>query len=220
MGKTYTPLHVHSIYSNLDGLSKVEDIVDRCIEIGAHGVCISDHAFATSHYDLSMLCEKKGIKPIFAVEGYLAPGENTIHSKVDGFKDYYHITMIAKNVIGYKNLMRLIADSFMNGKYRKARTSMNQLERYKEGIIILTACLGGYPSQMLSLGRDEEAYTWTRNMKEVFGKDNFFIELTNTNLDIQFEINRKLVIMAEALDVDVIITPDSHYTRVDFSPMW
>ena len=210
---SYTPLHVHSIFSNLDGLSKVEDIVDRCIEIGAHGVCISDHAFATSHYDLSTLCEKKGIKPIFAVEGYLAPSDNTKHEKIEGFKDYYHITMIAKTHIGYKNLMRLIADSFMNGKYRKARTSLEQLELNKEGIIVLTACLGGFPSQMLSAGRDEEAYNWCRIMKEIFGKENFFIELTNTNLEEQFIVNRKLVKLAEDLDLDVIITPDSHYTK-------
>ena len=214
---TYTPLHVHSLYSSLDGMSKVKDIVSRCKEVGAHGACITDHAFATSHYLLSEECNKQGIKPIFAVEGYLSPFENTIKSKIENFKNYYHITMIAKNEIGYKNLMILIADSFMNGKYVKPRTSMNQLERYKEGVIILTACLGGYPSQMLSLGRDEEAYTWTRNMKEIFGKENFFVELTNTNLDIQFEVNRKLVKMAEDLDLDVIITPDSHYSRVEDS---
>ncbi len=111
--KTYTPLHVHSLYSNLDGLSKVKDIVSRCKEVGAHGACITDHAFATSHYLLSEECSKQGIKPIFAVEGYLSPFENTVKSKIENFKNYYHITMIAKNEIGYKNLMILIADSFL-----------------------------------------------------------------------------------------------------------
>ena len=98
-------------------------------------------------------------------------------------------------------------------KYRKARTSLEQLELNKEGIIVLTACLGGFPSQMLSAGRDEEAYNWCRIMKEIFGKENFFIELTNTNLEEQFIVNRKLVKLAEDLDLDVIITPDSHYTK-------
>lgn len=180
---SYTPLHVHSIFSNLDGLSKVEDIVDRCIEIGAHGVCISDHAFATSHYDLSMLCEKKGIKPIFAVEGYFTPFSNTRHERIEGYKDYYHLTMIAKNAIGYKNLMRLIADSFMRGRYRKPRTDLEQLERNSEGVIVLQSCLGGIVSQMLSLNRDEEAEQWAKNFKEIFG-DRYYLELTYTGFTL------------------------------------
>lgn len=213
----YTPLHVHSIYSQLDGFSKVEDIVDRCVEIGAKGACITDHAFATSHYALSTLCNKKGIKPIFAVESYYAPKSNVIHEKIENFKDYYHITMIAKTQVGYKNLMKLISNSFLEGKYRKARTDLENLEKYNEGVIVLTACLGGYPSQMLLANRDEEAYDWCRIMKEIYGKDRFFIELTNTNLEMQFEVNRKLVKLAEDLDLSLIITPDSHYSRVDDS---
>lgn len=211
-GLTYTPLHVHSIYSQLDGFSRVEQIVDRAIEIKAHGVCITDHAYATSHYELGELCEKKGIKPIFAVEGYLSPRDNTIHEKIEGFKDYYHITLVAKNKVGYSNLMKLIADSFLNGKYRKARFSMNTLERWSEGIICLTACLGGVVSQMLANDRDEEAEQWMSNLKEIYG-ENLFAELTYTGLEEQDKVNVKMIELANKLDVQVVCTPDSHYTN-------
>jgi DNA polymerase III alpha subunit len=211
---TFTSFHTHSIYSSLDGLSRVKDIVNRAKETGAHGVCITDHAFATSHYELGELCEKEGIKPIFGVESYLSPGDNEIHSRIEGFKDYYHITIVAKNKTGYKNLMKVIADSFLKGKYRKARTSMDKLERWSEGLIIIQACLGGVISQMLLNDRDEEAEQWVNNFKEIFG-ENYYLELTWTGLEEQDIVNVKTIALAEKLGVKIIITGDSHYTKAE-----
>lgn len=216
--KTYVSLHSHSIYSNLDGLSTVKEIVERAVELKSPAVCITDHGFATSHYQLAELCEKNNIKPIFGVEGYLAPKDNTLKEKVEGFKSYYHLTLLAMNEVGYKNLMILIADSFMNGKYIKGRFDMNKLERYSEGIICLSACLGGVLSQFLLEDRDEEAENWALQFKEIY-KDNFYIELTWTNLEQQDYVNKKLILLAEKIGVEIIITPDSHYTRVSFSPI-
>lgn len=113
----YTGLHVHSIYSALDGLGKVEDIVIRGKELGMDKIIVSDHGNMSACYDLYYACKKHNVKPIFANEMYLAPGSHLVKKKIEGEKAYYHLIVIAKNNIGYKNLMKLTSDSWINGKY-------------------------------------------------------------------------------------------------------
>lgn len=208
----YTNLHGHSIYSVLDGFSKVEDYVLRCKAMGMKGVCLTDHGNVFCHYDLWNTCKKHGMKPIFANEMYIAPSSGLVKEKIEGEKPAAHIILIAYNDIGYKNLIKLTSDSWTKFKYYKARTDIEQLAKYSEGLICTSACLGGVINQKFMSGRLEEAEDWAKKFKSIFGA-NYYLELIYTGMDKeQIPANNFLKELSVKLDIPLIITVDSHYT--------
>lgn len=214
--QTYTSLHTHSVYSVLDGFAKVEEIVLRAKKLGFKGVLISDHGTMASAFELNKQCKKHDMKPIFSNEMYIAPGSNTVKERLDGFRPYYHLIVIAKNNTGYKNLMRLTSDSWINGRYYKPRTSISKLAEHKEGLIVLSACIGGKSQQLYLEGRIEEAEDDILEMKNIFGED-FYLEVQYSGLEEQERVNDFYDEMSKKHDIKVIITPDSHYVEKEDS---
>jgi DNA polymerase-3 subunit alpha len=210
MINNYIPLHVHSVYSVLDGFAQIPDIVKRSVELKMPSICVSDHGSCGGHYELNKEAKKAGIKPIFANELYIAPSSGDIKTKIDGYKYAYHLLIIAKNNTGYQNLLKITERSFTHWKYYKPRTTFEDLMTYREGLIVTSACLGGYPSQMLLEGRDEEAEDVAIKFKNIFGSD-YYLELTYTGLQEQIIVNEKLRAIARKNNIPLIITPDSHY---------
>jgi len=210
--QTYTGLHQHSVMSVLDGFAKIEDIVVRAKELGMKGVCISDHGSMASAFELNKYCKKHEMKPIFANEMYVAPGSNLVKERLEGFKPSYHLLIIAKNNIGYKNLMRLTSDSWVNGKYYKSRTSMERLAEHHEGLVVLSACIGGKSQRLFLEGRREEAEDDIVALKAIFGTD-FYLEVQYSGLREQELVNEFYAEMSQKHSIEVVITADSHYVN-------
>lgn len=212
----YTGLHQHSVYSVLDGLAKVKDIVERCKDLGMEGVCITDHGNQFAAYELNKECKKQNMKPIFANEFYIAPGSALVKEKVEGFKPCYHLILIAKNDIGYKNLMYLTSWAYITGKYYKPRIDMSVLKERSEGLICLSACIGGLPQQLFLEGREEEAEDTILSFKRIFGK-NYFLEMQYSGLDEQTRVNTFFRGMSRKHEIGLVVTSDSHYVKYDDS---
>lgn len=217
MDNTYTGLHQHSVYSVLDGFAKVEDIVIRAKKLEMRGVCISDHGSMAGAFELNRLCKKHDMKPIFANELYLAPTSNLVKERLEGFRPSYHILLIAENNVGYKNLMRITSDSWIRGKYYKSRTDLSKLAEFREGIIVLSACIGGMSQQLFLENREEEAEDHILAMKRIFGKSNYFLEVQYSGLKEQELVNQFYLKMAKKHDLNVVITADSHYVEKEDS---
>ena len=208
----YTNLHAHCrIASPLDGYSDIEDYVIRAKAMGMKGVCFSDHGLMSAAYELEKICNKNGMKAIFANELYFTPNDPLRKEKIDGFKPSYHLLLIAYNQQGYKNLMKLSSDAWTKYRYYKPRVSWDQLEQYKEGIVCLQACIGGYVAQMLLENKHEDAEDAIKRFKAIYGK-NYFLEMQWTNIPEQEVVNNFFREMSKKLDVPLVITCDSHYT--------
>lgn len=206
----YTNLHGHSRFSALDGFSDVDEYVVRCKKLGMKGVCFSDHGVMSSAYELKKSCDKHGMKPIFANELYFTPNDPLRKEKIDGFKHSYHILLIAYNNAGYQNLLKLSSDAWTKYRYYKPRVGWEQLQQYSEGIICLSACLGGYMNQLVMEGKDEDAELAALRFKSIY-KENFFLEMQWTGIPEQELTNAWMKGISKKHDIPLVITTDCHY---------
>lgn len=215
----FTHLHVHSQYSILDGAASIEGLVDKAVKCNMKALALTDHGFMFGIKSFYDQCKKKKIKPLLGCETYVA--KNGIHSK-DGQKDYsgYHLILIAKNEIGYKNLIKLITEASITGFYMKPRIDHELLKKHSEGLIVTSACLGGEIPKKIELGDlkgAEEAVLWH---KEIFG-DDFYLELMRHKTDDpqmkaevydrQEKVNPVLIEFARKHNVKLIATNDIHF---------
>ncbi|MBT4121963.1 PHP domain-containing protein, partial [bacterium] len=170
----FTHLHTHSHYSLLDGLPKIDDLVAKAKEYKMDSLALTDHGVMYGVIEFYQKCVEAGIKPIIGIEAYMAP--NSRHDKQGKFdKDYNHLILLAENNTGYQNLLKLTTQAHLEGFYYKPRVDWELLEKYHEGIIAMTACLGGaVPKAILNNENVEEVID--KHIK-VFGRDNFFLEL-------------------------------------------
>lgn len=212
----YTGLHQHSIYSVLDGFGQVEDIVTRCKDLGMEGVCITDHGNAFCWYDLWEACEKHDMKPIFANEMYIAPDSALVKEKIEGYKPAYHLILIAMNDVGFQNLMKLTSWSWLQGKYYKPRVDFARLRQWNEGLIVLSACIGGLPQQLFLDGKEEEAEDIILKFKGIFG-DRYYLEMQYTGLEEQEQVNNFFKKMHNKHGIELVITSDAHYVDINDS---
>lgn len=203
----FTHLHVHTVYSLLDGASKIPALVSRAKELGMDSIAITDHGVMYGVIDFYKECTKQGIKPILGMEAYVAPA--SLYDR-EGVREYNHLILLAKNQIGYKNLMKLSSIAFVDGFYYKPRIDYDILEKYHEGIICLSACLAGSIPQALLNGRYDDAHALALRLKRVFG-DDFYIELQNHGLPEQLEVLPKLANLARELNIKAVATNDIHY---------
>ena len=209
----FVHLHNHTHYSLLDGLTKIDELVEAAKEDGAPAVAITDHGVMYGVIEFYQKCLKEKIKPIIGVETYLTPNSrHDKNSKED--KLNYHLLLLAKNNQGYKNLIQLITISHLEGFYYKPRIDWEVLEKYHEGLIASTACLGGEIPQLIIAGKEDRAKQRIKEYNQLFGQDNFYLEIMpHPNLEHQEEVNTKLIEYSRELGVPLVATADLHYLR-------
>jgi len=213
MDKKFTHLHVHSHYSLLDGLSKIPDILDYTKELGMDSIAITDHGVMYGCIEFYKEAKKRGIKPIFGLEAYIAA--RSMHDKQPGIDDKrYHLTLIAKNNKGYKNLIALSSKSHLEGFYYKPRMDKKLLREHSDGLIALSGCLSGEISRALLSGDKKGAESLINEYADIFGKENFYLELQHhPNIPEQIKLNDALKKLGKKLSLQFVATQDSHYLR-------
>ena len=211
----FVHLHNHSEYSLLDGLQKVKPMVSYAKELEMPALAITDHGNVYGAIKFYQSCLAAGIKPIIGVEAYLAKRSHTDkEAGVD--KEYNHLILLAKNNIGYKNLLKLISISNLEGYYYKPRMDLMLLEKYHEGLIALSACLNGYFADEILRGDIKEARIKALRMYEIFGEGNYYLELQgHDNIPDQAKLNRGLIELSRELGIPLVATNDNHYTRAE-----
>ncbi len=204
---SFVHLHNHSEYSLLDGASKLKNMVEKALNSNMSSLALTDHGNMFGAIDFYKTAKAKGIKPILGLEGYISP--TTRFDKQT--KGNYHITLLAKNETGYKNLMKLTTFSYTEGFYYKPRMDKELLRQYSEGIVAGSACLHG-EIQIHLLNRDyEAAKKAVLEYKDIFGQDNFFMEIMRHGLDDQQKIDKDIIKLADETDTLLIATNDCHY---------
>jgi DNA polymerase-3 subunit alpha len=223
--RSFTHLHTHTEYSMLDGASRVKDLVAAAVADGQPALGITDHGNMYGVLDFYRACREAGINPVIGTEAYMAAEsrnerpvrrgrlDDTGGDTDGGKKLYYHLTLLAETTTGYGNLMKLSSAAFLEGYYYKPRVDWELLERYHEGVIATTGCLGGLVLQALMGGDEERATTLAARLQDVFGRDNLFVELQDHGLAEQRRTNPALIRIARAIGAPLIATNDSHYTH-------
>jgi len=206
-------LHTHSHYSLLDGLSKLEDLVSLAKKYKMSAMAITDHGNMYGAITFYKLAKKAGIKPIIGVEAYMTSGSRLDRSLgADGTKRYYHLTLLAKNMEGYKNLIHLVTLANLEGYYYKPRMDKEILRKHSAGIIALSGCLGGELSQTVLRGDMEKASELLKEYQDIFGKENYFIEIQcHPGVENDKLVRESLITLAKKHDIPLVATQDSHY---------
>ena len=213
MKQKFTHLHVHSHYSLLDGLSKIDELLDYAKKLGMDSLAITDHGAIYGAVEFYKKAKKKGIKPIIGCEIYMAL--ESMHQKrpnIDNSR--YHLILLVKNEKGYKNLVKLITKAHLEGFYYKPRIDEELLTQYSEGLIGTSACIQGKIPQLILTKKIAKAKETALRYQEIFGKGNFYLELQHhPNLKQQKIVNEGLVSISKELNIPLVATNDCHYLK-------
>ena len=208
----FTHLHLHTEYSLLDGSGKIKEMVARVKELGMDSMAITDHGVMYGVIDFYRACLAEGIRPVIGCEVYVAPGSRFDREAGTSDDRYYHLVLLAENNTGYANLMKIVSKGFLEGFYYKPRVDYEVLKEHSEGIIALSACLGGEVASNLRKGFYEEAKKAALNLREIFGEINFFLELQDHGISEQKSVNQGLLRMSRETGIELVATNDVHYT--------
>ena len=212
----FAHLHVHTEYSLLDGASRVKELIRRTKELGMDSVAITDHGVMYGAVRFYKEAKAQEIHPVIGCEVYLAPGMRQERAEVDGTR-YYHLILLAENETGYRNLVELISLANIEGYYYKPRIDKELLRQYHEGIIALSACVAGEIPQAILRGNNERAEALVAEYVEIFGQDNFFLEIQDHGLPEEKTVNRALRELAKKYNIGLVATNDVHYVHADDS---
>ena len=212
IGNSFVHLHVHTEYSLLDGASRIKELIGAVKDMGMEAIAITDHGNMYGVIDFYKEAKKQGIKPIIGCEVYLAPGDRKERAEVGGVR-YYHLILLAEHQEGYRNLVKLVSLANIEGMYYKPRVDKELLRKYHEGIICLSACVAGEIPQAILQDNGEKADALVREYLEIFGRDNFFLELQNHGLEEERKTNAALRELAEKHGIGLVVTNDLHYVR-------
>lgn len=223
---SFVHLHTHTEFSMLDGAARIGELIDLAKSDGQPAIAITDHGNMYGVIDFYKECKKKDIKPIIGLEAYMVPTsrfsrpnrrsfsfDDTGGEDESGKKLWYHLTLLAYNNEGYQNLMKLASEAYLSGYYYKPRLDFELLEKYCNGIIATSGCLGGLILQALLKEKIGEAQEYAGRFKEIFGKENFFIELQDHGMAEQKKTNPMLIELAKKTGLPLIATNDSHYCK-------
>jgi DNA polymerase-3 subunit alpha len=211
----FTHLHVHSEYSLLDGLCRIGALVARARELGMDSLALTDHGVLYGAIEFYTAATEAGLNPIIGVEGYLAP--RGVESRTPADKQPYHIVLLAKNEVGYRNLLALVTRAHVEGFYYKPRIDRRWLVERAEGLIVLSACNNGEIPRLIAEGRRDEAAAAARWYREVFG-DDFYLEIQEHGNPEHRAVFRQVLELGRELGIPVVATNDVHYLNREDAP--
>ncbi|WP_299520488.1 DNA polymerase III subunit alpha [uncultured Serinicoccus sp.] len=222
--QNFVHLHNHTEYSMLDGAARITDMFDKAAELGMPAIATTDHGFIFGAYEFWKTAQRYDVKPIIGLEAYVTPGTHrTDKTRVkygDGGRDdvsgggaYTHMTLLARNNNGMHNLFRMASLASMEGYYFKPRMDRELLETYGQGLIATTGCPSGEIQTRLRLGQWDQAVQYASDMKDIFGADNYFLELMDHGIQIERVVRQDLLRLARELSLPLLATNDLHYTH-------
>lgn len=208
--KNFTHLHVHTEYSLLDGAARIKELVKRTKELGMESIAITDHGVMYGVVEFYKQAKNEGIKPILGFEAYIS--ERTMYDK-DAQKDkgQYHLVLLAENNEGLKNIMKICSAGFVDGFYYKPRVDYELLRKHSAGVIALSACVAGEVQELILNNNYEKAKEKALLYENIFGKNNFFLEMQDHGMNEQKIINKGLLMLSHELDIPLVATNDVHY---------
>lgn len=210
---SFVHLHCHSEYSLLDGANRIDDLIARALEFQQPALAITDHGNMHCAWEFQEKARKAGIKPIIGMEAYVAPGDRRIKERQGNRKPYYHLVLLAKNNAGYRNLVKLSSLAYTEGFYSRPRVDRELLARYREGIVVSSACMAGEVAQHLLADNwpaAREAASWYANTFE-----DYYLEVQAHDTENQAELNARIFRLAEEMSLPVVATNDSHFLRAE-----
>lgn len=214
----FVHLHNHSQYSLLDGASRIDDLVATAKAMNMPALAVTDHGNMFGAIEFYKKASGAGLKPIIGMEAYVAGRSRTDHFRIQGFPDGgFHLVLLVRDRTGYKNLTKLASTAYLDGFYHRPRIDREILLQHHEGLIALSACQKGEIPYRLLRGETEKAEEAAQFYAELFGKDNFYIELQNHNLPAELELIPKLTDLASRFDLPLVCTNDCHYLKQEDS---
>jgi DNA polymerase-3 subunit alpha len=215
--KKFVHLHLHTDYSLLDGAIQIDPLAKRATELGMEACAMTDHGNMFGAISFYNTMKGKGVKPIIGCEAYLAGGsrhDRASHAAT-GDKRNFHIILLAKDLEGYHNLVRLTSRAYTEGFYYKPRIDKELLAEHSKGLVALSSCMSGVPSALLARERFDEAATASLEFQEIMGKGNYFLEIQEHGLDAQQRIRKPLVELSKRTGIPLVATNDAHYLMPD-----
>ena len=209
----FTHLHAHTEYSLLDGSNKIKEYVAKVKELGMNSAAITDHGEMFGVIDFYKEAKRQGVKPIIGCEVYVAPNSRFDREAGAGEDRYFHLILLAENNVGYSNLMKIVSVGYTEGFYYRPRVDKEILRKYSEGIIALSACLAGEIPRNINRNFIDEAKAAILEYQDIFGKENFFLELQDHGMAEQANVNQVLMSMGKEFDIGLVATNDVHYTN-------
>jgi len=228
LGSGFVHLHTHTEYSLLDGASRIvaptkswqgRTLLSRAAELGMTAMAVTDHGAMFGALQFYEACREAGIKPIVGVEAYVAPGSRFDRMPGENEEKYHHLTILARDETGYRNLLKLVTDANLEGFYHRPRIDKQLLAERAQGLIGLSGCLSSEVSVSLLQGQERKAAEAAAAYGDVFGEGSFFVEVQDHGLDDQRRVLPKQVELARSLGLPLVATNDLHYTlREDAKP--
>jgi DNA polymerase-3 subunit alpha len=214
MADDFVHLHVHSEYSLLDGLGRIKNLVKEAVKLGQPALALTDHGAMHGAIEFFRACRDAGIRPLVGVEAYQTAWGRPMGGRDPQLdRENYHLLLLAKNMVGYHNLLKIASHSQLDGYYYKPRVDHDFLAAHAEGIVASTGCLGAEVPQLLLQGKEREAYERLGWYVELFGKENFFVELQEHSIPDLVKVNKTLVPWAARFGLNLVATNDVHYVR-------
>src|SRR5579884_3307097 len=212
---SFVHLHCHSEYSLLDGANRIDDLIKRALEFEQPALAITDHGNLHAAWEFQEHAKKAKVKPIIGMEAYVAPGDRRTRGRASpGAKPYFHLVLLARDLAGYRNLVKLSSLAYTEGFYSKPRVDRELLARYNEGLIVSSACLAGEVAQHLmdeNLDAAREAAAWYANVFQ----DRYYLKVQAHESEGQSKLNSRVFTLAEELNLPVIATNDAHFLRAE-----
>ena len=207
----FVHLHLHTEGSLLDGMCRTKALLKRAREQQMPAVAVTDHGAMYKCIEFYKAAQESSVKPIVGCEVYVTPGSRFDRSKNIDQRNYYHLILLAKNLEGYKNLMRLVSRGHLEGFYYKPRIDRETLAEFSEGLVCLSACLGAEVPQMIVQGKMAEARQAAADHLSIFGRENYYFEIQDHGIPDQFKVNEGLYEMSRQMDIPLVATNDVHY---------
>ena len=215
MSNRFAHLHVHSHYSLLDGVNTIPALVKAAQACDMKALALTDHGNMYGAVEFYLRAKEAGIKPIIGIEAYITDGSRHERTRDAQGKAYYHLVLLAENEIGYRNLLKLTSQAFIDGFYFKPRIDHEILAQHSEGIIGLSACLAGEVNRPLMVGDREKAVEAAKRYQDIFAKDRFFLEIQDHGMPEQRRIIEQVPGIAKELGIPLVATNDIHYMTKD-----